>query len=499
MHAVKRKALSAIIGGLGVASGAADAVYENPRGVGQALIYPYYTVQTAGGNSFNTYLSVANTTARAKVVRVRFREGRNAREVLSFNLYLSPNDVWTAAMGPADATPFSPAVLVTRDASCTAPPIPQDGIAFRNYAYAGAAGDGGAVSLDRTREGYFEIIEMANLVGPAASAVTHTAAGSPANCAVVQPQAPFTAATNAASLAPPSGGLIGTWTLINVANGLNFGGNATALAQFSSAPIFADLGSDLPDLGSANPPIAMMTGDNPGNSTQYIATYANGRDAVSATLMRAAVINEFVLDTATKSATDWVLTFPTKFLYAARGAISAAPPFTNTFGPSGACEPASFTYFNREEASVPQPDTVFLLPPGPPPPNLCWAAQVLTIANLSATQSASPLLGSLNFMTTAPNNYQNGWARLSFPSVSAATTGLSSVAGGGTAVNANTGAIATGVTVNQRGLPVVGFMARSLNNGALSCTTFSNTPGVCAGTYGAAFDHKYQTVATPTP
>ncbi len=31
--------------------------------------------------------------------------------------------------------------------------------------------------------------------------------------------------------------------------------------------------------------------------------------------MKASVINEYVLDTATASATDWVVTFPTKWAY----------------------------------------------------------------------------------------------------------------------------------------------------------------------------------------
>ena len=63
MNTFKRKALScAILGGLGAVAGTAHAVYEDPNGLGQALIFPYYTVQSAGGNSYNTYISVVNTT-----------------------------------------------------------------------------------------------------------------------------------------------------------------------------------------------------------------------------------------------------------------------------------------------------------------------------------------------------------------------------------------------------------------------------------------------------
>jgi hypothetical protein len=96
MNTFNRKALTtAVLAGLGVA-GAAQAAYQNPSGLGQALIYPYYTVQSSGGNAYNTYVSVVNTTDRVKVVKVRFREGKNSREVLDFNLYLSPNDMLPA-------------------------------------------------------------------------------------------------------------------------------------------------------------------------------------------------------------------------------------------------------------------------------------------------------------------------------------------------------------------------------------------------------------------
>src|SRR5512140_3034513 len=112
MNTFKRKALlTAVLASMG-AAGTAEAVYLNPNRTGQALVYPYFTVQSTGTNAWNTYISVVNTTTRAKAVKVRFLEGRTSAEVLDFNLYLSPNDVWTAAIIPADATTTSPAVMV---------------------------------------------------------------------------------------------------------------------------------------------------------------------------------------------------------------------------------------------------------------------------------------------------------------------------------------------------------------------------------------------------
>ena len=52
MNTFKRKSLYAALAGvsaLGV-TGAADAVNVNPNGLGQALIYPYYSVRTNGTN-----------------------------------------------------------------------------------------------------------------------------------------------------------------------------------------------------------------------------------------------------------------------------------------------------------------------------------------------------------------------------------------------------------------------------------------------------------------
>ncbi len=500
MNTFKRKALScAILGGLALASGAAQAVYEDPNGLGQALIYPYYTVQ--GG--YNTYLSVVNTTSRAKAVKVRFREGKNSREVLDFNLYLSPNDVWTAAVGPADATATSGAILVTSDKSCTAPVIPATGVAFRNFAYTGSFQDNGPSTLDRTREGYFEIIEMATLTGTAATAVTHNSAGVPANCAFVQEENGFTAPGNAGSLTPPNGGLTGTYQLINVPNGLNFGGNSTALAQFSSAPIFQNLGNDNLNLSSVSFPFTAVTianqplGTSGPGTTTYVGNYASGRDAVSATLMHSAVINEFSLDTSTKSATDWVLTFPTKQFYVSNGTGLAVAPFTNNFGTSGSCEPIAFQFFNREEQGAAAAGSNFSpLPPGPAGASLCWEAQVLSMIQTPTTLTASTVLASTNYLAVTVNGYQNGWASLSFSGAGPAT-GLSSVTG--TATNVNTGATAPG-PFNYKGLPVIGFMVRTLNNGsALQCATTGGAAATCAGAYGSLYDHKYQVTVTPTP
>src|SRR5258708_3685708 len=200
MNTFKRKALfSAVVGG-GGAAGTAEGVLLARNNLGQVLVYPYYTVQTLGGASWNTYISVVNTTTRAKAVKVRVLEGRTSAEVLDFNLFLSPNDVWTAYItpNPAETTinETSAAFLFTQDNSCTNPAIdPVAGVSFRGFQFATAPNSlptttsGPASGLGRTREGYIEMLEMGELTGTWATAVTHNSAGVPANCAVVQTNA----------------------------------------------------------------------------------------------------------------------------------------------------------------------------------------------------------------------------------------------------------------------------------------------------------------------
>src|SRR5262245_65442656 len=92
MNTFKKKSLYAAIAGvsaLGV-TGAAQAVNVNPDGLGQVLIYPYYTTRVDGaGNAYGTLLSVINSTGSAKAVKGGFLEGQNSREVLDFNLLLT--------------------------------------------------------------------------------------------------------------------------------------------------------------------------------------------------------------------------------------------------------------------------------------------------------------------------------------------------------------------------------------------------------------------------
>ena len=521
MNTFKRKALfTAVLAGLGTA-GTAEAVFLNPNGTGQVLVYPYYTVQSTQGASWNTYLSVVNTTSRAKAVKVRVLEGKTSAEVLDFNLFLSPNDVWTAAIVPSDNTNTSPGRMVTADLSCTAPVgnlrVANGGEPFRNFQFQTGGDALPGTGLERTREGYVEMIEMGSLTGTWATAATHVN-GVPANCGVFNASASLTPS----SIEAPSGGLMGTGTLINVANGQDAGYKADALEAWSNIPQYSDPGFVTPSLANATPTNSLVINaggtDATGASVQITAYRSDfaaqsgvvaGARAVASVFMHAAVMNEYVLDQATGSTTDWVITQPLKRVFVS--ATTAAQPYSNILTSSGACETINFTFFNREEQSATAAGNDFSpLPPAGAPNSLCWESNVLSIRNSSLTQfnglpnNVSALLGSANVTNvnvTANANFQNGWALLSFTGPGANTPlGLNAAATSNrialdsTLLGAPT--VVTGA-VTFVGLPVTGFMVRNFKNGNLTCPTTGTSTTTCQGNYGSLFNHSYRNIILP--
>jgi hypothetical protein len=482
MNTFKRKSLYAALAGVSAlgATGAAEAVNVNPDGLGQVLIYPYYTTRNdAQGNAYNSLLSVVNTTATAKAVKVRFLEGKNSREVLDFNLFLSAFDVWTTAVIPRTG---GGAGIITADKSCTLPQIPAGGVDFVNFQY---TADGGGSSLDRTKEGYVEIIEMATYLPTSTTAVriTHNPpGGSPPGCAANND-------TQAAADAQPlGGGLMGGMSLINVQSGDDFTEDTTALDNFFTLPtnLYNPAGVTAPDLTQATPPVSVVFNGTQGvfSSVWPVSTSGAGTDAVSAVLMHDTVLNEYVLDSGTKSGTDWVVTMPTKRFYIANGTGNAARLFQRNFNTTaGSCDDVALNIYDREEQTTSQPLTF-----SPPPPtttnSICWEANVITFNN-------SNILGSVN-VANIPTTFQNGWLRMGFAPVSGNPT-AHVLANATTTVIPLTGATTTG-TRTYFGLPVIGFAVQTFNNGTL---TILGAVQQVQSAYGGNFGHRYTRLITP--
>jgi hypothetical protein len=473
---------------------ASHAVFVNPDGTGQALIYPYYTVQSANGDAFNTYVSVVNHTAVGKALRVRVRESRAGREVASLNVYLAPKDTWTGALVPNGQ---GGATLISSDLSCNSVQSGQPwSIALSGAQYSGARDDGNGNGLDRTREGWIEVLEMGEIAQPGAlSALAHNASGFPANCPAVEPAL----ASGAGSVAPPAGGLSGTLTLINVANGVNFAVKAEALDQLATRSFYRPANDPYPGFGAQEvDPVSVVTEGR----TTWISYWVNPFDAVSAALIRSEAWAEYVLDTTTASHTELVLTFPTRSFYRNDLGVTPMydPPVPGLAGWAPNCDAPTppggefgtavgFGAYDREAQGFGPIVAMdpFILPP-PHPYWICGSAAVVDVGT-DPTTAPTALLGSTRgaHYGSKLGSGLNGWIsvvpydpKLSMQSLPRSVR-----------IDALTGTVTTG-SQKLQGLPMTGFVVRTFSNGALHCSA-----GTCLGNYGGAYPLDYRRNITP--
>jgi len=529
MITFKQKALFSALAGAGALAmtGAANAVYVNHDGLGQVLVYPYYTAR----DGIATLLSVVNTTNNAKAVKVRFLEGKNSQEVLDFNLFLSPFDVWTGAVLPARQEvadllpgytapgPLGGGMLVTADNSCTNPKIPlvtapggstYRGVAFRNFAYSQDTTVAANQAMDRSLEGYVEMIEMAEIVSTSAlwADVKHTKAnGWAPSCSLVS-NAGITA--NVDALRPPTGGLFGAGSLINALGGTNTGYDALALNDFWSSvtPV------QVTPPGNIQPNLADATGKTSivqNGQNVYLTSWVNGRDAVSATIMHYKVMNEYAHTNDGSIRTDWVMTMPTKRFYVVTNPARA--PFQSPWNGRTSRDDFGVADTDREEfisTSVTQDDF------SPPPTgtaadctgtsssassqplvtvaaSLCYEANVLGFGTIQSS-AKSNVLSSTNFfnlvnaaqnsgVSVASPGKEGGWAAITFPTIVGSSTAhqLPAPVGATQLINLAAPAAPTSLAnATYFGLPVIGF-----------AIVESRKSGAGADRYASSYNHKY--------
>ena len=173
--------------------------------------------------------------------------------------------------------------------------------------------------------------------------------------------------------------------------------------------------------------------------------------------MTESLSNEVLVNTAVGGMTDWVVTFPTKRLHV--DAAAAIAPYTNTWTGEGtevpACEVVAITQYDREEQTfvpVVNNDLQFSpLPPAATPADPTKICNEVAVIAMGAEGTASALNVTTG-LSTVGATYDEGWQKMVFAT--------SMEIGGAT----------------MTGLPVVGFGAYKLNNGAMS--------------YGNATEHK---------
>jgi hypothetical protein len=508
----RKNLTAAVLAGLAGAAGivgSAQAVNINPDGLGQVLIYPYYTTN----NDNVTLLSVVNTSDNAKAVKVRFTEGQNTREVLDFNLYMSAYDVWTASIGmDEDGEP----ALTTNDTTCTVPYLFGNGGTQKFLPY--ALTDGGSESITRATEGHFEMIEMGTLTNESedsADAATHVD-GVPANCAQLVAawtdpddkvagdegywlMDPFT------DMDAPSGGLFGGAAIVNVARANMASYDAIAINGFATDVFANDIlhqepGSVLPSLNSGNVYDGTVFLDN--GTIQNSGPLPRGVDAVSYVFMHDQIMNEYTTEGSIGGQTEWVVTFPTKHFYVygpSAGQDVPVRPFTSVWDSESdnptACEVVSLdTIWDREEQTIVKPNIPGevvppIVSPAPPgeinpvnpiiPFELCYETSVIRFGDPDDVGSQTPMLGSYNFhnIDNTALGFQNGWARLQMDDYPYDANEDGDI-------DSNEEQFSRADLGGLNGLPVTGFAVQTFQNG------FLGEGGNTIGNYGGIYKHK---------
>lgn len=476
----------------------AQAVNVSQDGLGEVLLFPYYTVN----NGYDTNINITNTSEDTVIFKIRFREAHNSRDVRDFNVVLSPYDVWNATV--TTTADGANARLVTSDTSCTVGQLPtladgRRGIDFTNFDYTGSNADTGPVTLARTREGHIEVIEMArqiptnaglSLPSPqltfAAGSIGHNAQhvnSTPRNCGAVATAltSPSAVAASKPLLDEPMNVLKGSLSLIKVDEGKSVAVDPTVLANFYNPSLTAvdgtaltgdnllfDPASQEPQLNDADPTYAELFDNQVG--VPVGALMATSEDAVSAVLSRAVVVNQYSVNPANNAKTDWVITFPTKYFYVdeRQGLTVAQPPFnlSDTFqDPTVDCAAVkvAFRFFDREENETTVQEPGFSPPPpGTPDNSICYETQVITFNNSNVF--GSPLAANVD---VASVGFTSGWMRLEFP---------------------DAGSLVGDNDTTFTGLPTIGFAATTLENGVA---------GPFLLNYGMGWSHGYVTDITP--
>lgn len=204
----------AVLGSLATAN--VGAVNIATDGIGEVAIAPYYTTR----EGFQTLVNLTNTTSSQIIVKVRFHEALNSRDVLDFNVFLSSFDVFTGVVRAATAADVDGGVAECVDSTtgqactvgqpifvntdqqnsvgnrtCVAPQAISSGtkVALSRLGFGDVSGnstfnastnpnsDNGPNTTDRLAEGYIEFIVMGhtNFTAPAPGATPAAASGNP--------------------------------------------------------------------------------------------------------------------------------------------------------------------------------------------------------------------------------------------------------------------------------------------------------------------------------
>jgi len=278
--------IAAMIGGFGLVSGASAGVYSevadqiggttattpvtatqlvlDNTGVGHNLVLPYFNTQN--GNA--TTINIVNTdNVNGKLLKLRFRGASNSDDLLDFQVFLSPSDVWTASLSANPTTGVTQ--LATSDNTCTLPAAITAAVVPFGTGRLNQSLTGDTLASE-TREGYLEVLNSADippkgLAGQGASAATSAAnplftaikhisgvppcTTGPINGTLVDPlravsvtafsggaPSPTELAASTMGLVAPTGLIFANSIIINVPNTTTFPSEAIALRAVAVVP-----------------------------------------------------------------------------------------------------------------------------------------------------------------------------------------------------------------------------------------------------------------------
>ena len=497
---MKKNVISLAVAATVASSAAIAGMHVSPNKTGQVLLFPMYNADNGNATNFH----IVNTTEDVKAVKIRFNEYKGSDEVLDFNLYLSKHDHF--AFGVIKDPNGTGAAIITNDNSCTVPALGSpngvysgtvtenaDGSVTRvqpfvNYQYVNQSAVDS--SIERTLTGHLEVIEMGvvtNVTGNGttadaktayASFATHGATGVPANCAGLDKA--FASGTwktaPASGMTAPTGGLYGLAYHINVDAAAAFGFEPTVIEDFEVADdSHSNPGSLSPSLSNGQQFSVVYHGTTGDQYQLYNWGENGGLSAINAILMTESLSNDVMINPALGGMTDWVISFPTKRQSVAGALNSVVPPFTDNFlntetvntvkKEKPSCEPVEIEQWDREEAFTANTN-VFSPKPDVATTSIC---NEVAIVAMGAAGTASALSASTG-VTNLGFPYSEGWQRFTFGQTNTSPAlarkqqlDLPSPDAGKTIV----------------GLPVIGFAAYKVNNGAMS--------------YGNASEHKTAT------
>ncbi len=324
----------------------AAAVFVNPKGQGEVILVPYYTVN----NNLNTSVNITNTKATPKAIKITLREGLNGLPVLSYNVYLGGYDTWTFVMGaiPSSIPSYEgepSGGLLSGDQSCA----PLFNKAKTEFNFEGLVD--GPQTTQRTREGFIEIIEMGELQGDAAESA-QAVNGMPGNCQFFETAWQEGGLWHEASggnsqqdLAPASGGLMAEVDIIQVGEGANYSIPVVALADFfaDDAVIHAAPTDTSLSLDAAAPKATVLS-----DTKAHQLSFERGIDAVSAVLMAVELTNTYSFEWAVNAMSETVYTQPTRRFYLGENNQTIDPPYAEF----GNCNPRNNYRSTRVEVNA---------------------------------------------------------------------------------------------------------------------------------------------------